>query len=78
MAIEEWTTDERGERYPKYTDAQAQRIARAVWGVHFLLPHPDDVSDPKHALALRNFNRALIDIPPLDEKNGDGRLRRRT
>lgn len=66
MAIEEWVTDEKGEHYPKYTDEQAQRIARAVWDVHFLLPHPDDVPDRKLATSIRNFNRALTDSPPLD------------
>ena len=62
--IIEWELDEAtGERFPKYTEAQAQRIARAAWGVHFLLPHPDDVSrthvGPKYASALREFNNAL-------------------
>lgn len=78
MPIDKWIVDEKGERYPEYTDAQAQHLARAVWGVHFLLPHPDDVADPKTALALRNFNRALSGIPPLNVDGADGRLPRRT
>lgn len=59
-----WETDERGERYPVYTEEQAQRIARAAWGVHFLLPHPDDVR-PEWQAGLREFHRAIQGLPPL-------------
>ncbi len=62
-----WKVREDGERYPDYTPEQAQRIAEAAWGVHYLLPHPDDVGDKEHAASLRKFHRALIDAPPLKE-----------
>lgn len=65
----EWTTDEKGERYPVYTAEQAQRIARAAWGVHFLLPHADEVSDSKDAASLREFHRAMVGVPPLPKKS---------
>jgi hypothetical protein len=64
--ISRYEVDENGERYPVYTDAGAHRLARAAWGVHFLLPHPDD-APPGYALALRNFHRALTGLPPLVE-----------
>ena len=53
-----------GSQLPKYTEEQAQRIARAAWGVQHLLPHADDVAD-EDAAAVREFQRALIDAPPL-------------
>jgi len=62
-----WTVDEKGERYPDYTPEQAQRIARAAWGVHYLLPHPDDVRDKEHAANIIRFNRAIIAAPPTKE-----------
>ena len=57
-----WTKDETGERQAVYTDEEAQRIARAAWGVHFLLPHPDDVPDAEHAKNIREFHRALAGV----------------
>jgi hypothetical protein len=59
----QWERDEHGERWPVYTEEEAQRIARAAWGVHFLLPHPDDVNDAEYAENLRRFNRALTGLP---------------
>jgi hypothetical protein len=58
-----WTKDERGEPWPVYTEEEAQRIARAAWGVHALLPHPDDVRDAEHAASLREFHRAMTCSP---------------
>jgi hypothetical protein len=62
-----WTTDSKGRRIPDYTAEQRRRIVEAVWQVHFLLPHPDDVGDKEHAASLREFNRALTITPPLKE-----------
>jgi hypothetical protein len=67
----EWTTDENGERFPVYTAEQAQRIARAAWGIHFLLPHPDDVTDPKYAADIREFNRAMQALPAKIVREGE-------
>ena len=64
--IRHWDVGEDGERYPRYTDAEAQRIARASWGVHFLLPHPDD--EPAYADGLREFHRAMTLNPKQDPK----------
>lgn len=63
----EWETDAAGERWPVYSEEQAQRIARAAWGVHFLLPHPDDVAEPSYAENLRRFHRALVAVPERGE-----------
>ena len=64
----EWTTDENGERFPVYTAEQAQRIARAAWSVHYLLPHADEVAE-SYAANLREFHRALAGVPPLPKKS---------
>lgn len=50
-----------------FTDAQAQRIVDLAWDVQHLLPHPDDVSSPEDADALREFHRAITLLPPLPE-----------
>jgi hypothetical protein len=59
----EWVTDEYGQKYPKYTEEQAQRIARAAWGIHFLLPHPDN--EKQYAEGIREFNRSIQCLPKL-------------
>lgn len=61
----QWKKDTKGEPHPVYTDAEAHRLARAAWGVHFLLPHPDDVRNPEHAASLREFHRAMTCSPPV-------------
>ena len=61
----EWLTDEKGEKYPKYTNEEAQRIARAAWGIHHLLPHPDDMTGfyEQWKNSVIAFNRALGALP---------------
>lgn len=63
MTFQRWYTREDGERFPEYTPEQLKRLAEAAWGVHFLLPHPDDAPQ-QYAAALREFNSALTDTRP--------------
>lgn len=50
-----------------YNQEEAERLIDAAWGVQHLIPHPDDVNSPEDARAIRQFNRALIKLPPLEE-----------
>lgn len=59
-----------GSQIPKYTDEQAQRIAKACWGVQHLLPHADDVAN-EDAAAVREFHRALVNVPPLPDRSAE-------
>jgi hypothetical protein len=68
-----WTTDANGERWPEYTEEQAQRIARAAWGIHALLPHPDDVDSRVDASALREFNNAMTCTRPASQPSSEDR-----
>lgn len=80
----EWETDEKGEKYPKYTVAEAQRIARSAWGVHHLLPHPDEMKGfyEQWKPNVITFNRALQTLPihppevPLPRPDWDVKVRK--
>lgn len=44
------------------------RIAHAAWEIQHLVPHPDD--QPQWSRQIREFKRAIQNIPPLDESIG--------
>jgi hypothetical protein len=82
--IKEWEEDEKGDRFPKYTAEQAQRIARACWGIHHLLPHPQDMDGflAQWRSSVITFNRALQALPiqepekPLPKLDWDVRVQK--
>ena len=54
-----------------FTEKEALRVVEAAWGIHHLLPHPDNVWSLSDAAALREFIRAIMKLPPLPEKEGE-------
>ena len=46
-----------------FDPGEAARVVRAAWGIHHLLPHPDDATT--WASQLREFHRAIQKLPKL-------------
>lgn len=51
--------DRASEPKPPDYRAQWEELGRLVWEVRHLLPHPDDMVNPRDAAALRALNRYL-------------------
>ena len=46
-----------------FDPGEAARVVRAAWGIHHLLPHPDD--EPTWAAPLREFHRSIQKLSKL-------------